>query len=455
MIWGIVLIPIGLLMAIGIVIFLLSLITIVRFRRRHGIMRPLMWREPIPRDRTSPSSHGGRSVAAVQPAHRLWDFAQLGIAFVISAQRPLRFTQDTVNMAKAASGRTDHIPALDGLRGVAASIVVVSHVSYHVGFWGGGGQIGVMLFFVLSGFLMGFLYLRRPFSAVQVWNYAVHRGARVLPLFYVVAVAALLLRRIGVESYPALKNGISLLTLIEGSDVFWTIPVEIQFYALFVGLWALYSRLPYLALGATLILGAVLFAIHDARFASTLLSGAPFFVSGVLTSRLGPSIAGRLSAFSWSVVMLFSFTLALLAFPGMGAVVFGGALQVGSPLTDQQLWQSPLCLAAASGCLIVAVYSPGASLVLSTRPMIHLGRVSYSLYLLHMPVLIMLYPTPLSHRPILFLAATLFSSIVVATVVEYVFEAPARRLVNEWLAAENFAWLLRHRLSGSITRPGS
>ena len=43
MIWGIVLIPIGLLMAIGIVIFLSSLITIVRFRRRHGITQPLIW----------------------------------------------------------------------------------------------------------------------------------------------------------------------------------------------------------------------------------------------------------------------------------------------------------------------------------------------------------------------------------------------------------------------------
>ena len=43
MIWGIVLIPIGLLMAIVIVIFLLSVTTIVRFRRRHGITQPLMW----------------------------------------------------------------------------------------------------------------------------------------------------------------------------------------------------------------------------------------------------------------------------------------------------------------------------------------------------------------------------------------------------------------------------
>ena len=67
MIWGIVLIPIGLLMAIGIVIFLLSLITVVRFRRRHGITQPLIWWDGVPRDRTSPSSHRRRSVAAVLP----------------------------------------------------------------------------------------------------------------------------------------------------------------------------------------------------------------------------------------------------------------------------------------------------------------------------------------------------------------------------------------------------
>ena len=60
----------------------------------------------------------------------------------------------------------DHqrLPVLDGLRGLAAYIVVVSHVtnatalgSGLLGF--GAGQIGVMLFFVLSGFLMGSLYL--------------------------------------------------------------------------------------------------------------------------------------------------------------------------------------------------------------------------------------------------------------------------------------------------------
>ena len=80
MIWGIVLIPIGLLMAIGIVIFLLSLITIVRFRRRHGITQPLMWWDSVPRDRTSASSHGGRSVTALKPPHRLWGSEGVGRA---------------------------------------------------------------------------------------------------------------------------------------------------------------------------------------------------------------------------------------------------------------------------------------------------------------------------------------------------------------------------------------
>ena len=82
-------------------------------------------------------------------------------------------------MAKPSAARSNNIPALDGLRGLAAVIVLVSHVSNNVGLWGGvlghgGGQIGVMIFFVLSGYLMGFLYLDRPFNSAEVWSYAVH-----------------------------------------------------------------------------------------------------------------------------------------------------------------------------------------------------------------------------------------------------------------------------------------
>ena len=80
---------------------------------------------------------------------------------------------------------------LDGLRGLAAFIVLVSHVSNRTGLWGnllghGGGRIGVMIFFCLSGYLMGTLYLSSPFRPVEVWRYALHRFARVAPLYYLV-----------------------------------------------------------------------------------------------------------------------------------------------------------------------------------------------------------------------------------------------------------------------------
>ena len=83
------------------------------------------------------------------------------------------------------------IRRLNTLRGIAALIVVISHFSNTSGLWGkvlgqGAGQFGVMLFFLLSGFLMSHLYWERePTSRTQLF-YAVSRVARVIPLYLVV-----------------------------------------------------------------------------------------------------------------------------------------------------------------------------------------------------------------------------------------------------------------------------
>jgi len=88
---------------------------------------------------------------------------------------------------------TARIPSLDGLRGLAAYIVVVSHVSNATGLWdknfgNGAGQIGVMIFFVLSGFLMGHLYIGREWSLDAVKRFCVSRVARVFPLYLALVI---------------------------------------------------------------------------------------------------------------------------------------------------------------------------------------------------------------------------------------------------------------------------
>ena len=77
-----------------------------------------------------------------------------------------------------ASAPVRHIPALDGLRGLAALIVAVSHLSamtgIAVGFFGSArGQLGVILFFALSGFLMAHMYFEAPFSPGNLGRFAV------------------------------------------------------------------------------------------------------------------------------------------------------------------------------------------------------------------------------------------------------------------------------------------
>jgi peptidoglycan/LPS O-acetylase OafA/YrhL len=344
---------------------------------------------------------------------------------------------------------SNHIPALDGLRGLAALVVLASHVSNQVGLWGGllgsgGGQIGVMIFFVLSGYLMGFLYLDRPFNLSEVWTYGVHRGARVLPLFYAVAISALLFREIGrltglpMEFYHTMSHSIFLLTLIEGSDVFWTIPVEIHFYVVFVGLWVSYSTVRRATIAAIICLGAALLLLnYYSPFNETLIAGAPFFFCGVLISRWKAIRKHRMVLLS--AVSVASFPLALLMYPLITVAAFRQVGYSVAPLSDDQLWHNPVCLAAASGCLVAALCSPIVSSILSSRAMMHLGKVSYGIYLLHMPVLLVLYrATVLSQWPVVFLFATLLLSIVVATAAHQLWEAPARRNINRLLISRNF-----------------
>jgi peptidoglycan/LPS O-acetylase OafA/YrhL len=231
------------------------------------------------------------------------------------------------------SRRELRIPPLDGLRGLAACMVLVSPVSNVTGLWGGllgtgGGQVGVMVFFVLSGYLIAGLYLDRPFTAASVQAYMTRRAARVLPMFYFIVTVALILQAVQsrtgllVSIYPIpLDEAFWLYAILSGVSVLWTIPVEIHFYLLFIGLWWLRTRYGNVWLGAICVLVMVLYWTAPVRVLDQpLVLDQPrmfpyylvYFLAGMLVERLLP--ARRLPALSsaWSWILA---PAAVLPFP--------------------------------------------------------------------------------------------------------------------------------------------
>jgi peptidoglycan/LPS O-acetylase OafA/YrhL len=319
------------------------------------------------------------------------------------------------------------------LRGLAACIVIVSHVSNAVNLWDyrlgdGGGQVGVMLFFVLSGYLMGFLYLDRPFCAVELCAYAVRRGARILPLFYIVLLFALALDQIGrLTGLPLRIFEISslplLLAMAKGGGIFWTITIETQFYVIFVLVWGMYARFKTGTLAAMLAVVGFILATEPAP-RLTVVYHLPFFLVGVLISQLLPLVHRRLSASTWALMLAACFPLFVLMYPRISLALFG---------TEFGLWTNPFCLVLAAGCVAAALCSRVVRSILSSRLMVHLGTISYSLYLLHRPTLLLLQrATSLARWPELFLVTTLLLTIAVSSVVYRLFESPVRRAINEW-----------------------
>src|SRR4029434_6747164 len=91
-----------------------------------------------------------------------------------------------------ATLRSSHLPALDGLRAVAAFLVILYHfeIGRKIGHW---GNLGVEMFFALSGFLITWLLLREQErqGAINLRQFYVRRSLRIWPAFYIYGLLCL------------------------------------------------------------------------------------------------------------------------------------------------------------------------------------------------------------------------------------------------------------------------
>lgn len=333
-----------------------------------------------------------------------------------------------------------HVPALDGLRGLAALLVLVSHLAQSTGlganiFRAGGGQLGVMLFFALSGFLMAHVYWPSRPTGGALWSYGVARVARVVPLYLIVVLgsyaATSLCDGAGcLRAYAVTEENLAdHLLLRQGVNVLWTIPVEMRFYLLFPLLWGVIA-LSRMA-GAALIAGLLTaYAIVPGGEMPIMKLGHYFLIGcgGWLVWRLAERHGVP------APIRNLGFGLAALALLAMLPGPFEALL--GRP--PARMWWEPWIACAVAALLLTSAASPVAGRLLGSRPLRWLGAVSYSLYLTHMLVLMNLRALfDPAARPAVFFALTLVLSLGLAGLSFRYLERPSQ------------AWLRR------LARPAS
>lgn len=335
-----------------------------------------------------------------------------------------------------------HIPALDGLRAVAVFLVIVAHF----GFERVPGAHGVMIFFVLSGFLITWLLLKEHdrYGTISLAAFYKRRTLRIFPAFYVywlLMVAFLVGTGRSVlwpHAWSALFYTSNYYSAINGDpnngfSHTWSLAIEEQFYLLwpFVFL-MLRGNLKRMTMFLAAVIGAVwihrailcfvfhvdqayIYAAFDTRL-DELMVGC--LVAVLLKRR---ALSGLWRAISASALLPLA-TIALLAIS-----IYAGELYIARYRDVFGFAIEPLLVAI----LVVQMISFS-----STSPwkwtewnaVKFLGRISYSLYLYQQLTLHAVKKALGAYPEVFQLAGAILVTILIATISHYLIERPFLKL---------------------------
>jgi peptidoglycan/LPS O-acetylase OafA/YrhL len=301
--------------------------------------------------------------------------------------------------------QSNHLQFLDGLRGIAVLMVILSHLS-NVGLhifildFSGIGKYGVYLFFVLSAFLLTSQFLQKGlhngYTRYAISNYFFRRTLRIFPLYYLVIIVSAittqtLSQKLAGHGLPFTIDAnevIDHLTLQKGNSVLWSIPVEFKFYFLLplVSLAFILSRsrfsLDLLLVLFAILLTNLLYPASESPGNSVILGYyLPVFLLGSLsasaTIKLKPRVDNSL-ALRLLVYILSIFSLALV--PSVFSRIFFD-IDVG------YFHREFILFGFFWGTLIYALCHSSTAIkrALCWPPFTFLGRISFSAYLLHIP----------------------------------------------------------------------
>ena len=355
--------------------------------------------------------------------------------------------------ASAVADGAGRLRYVDALRGIAALLVLWLHVSN--GYRGLGthsawldgfianvdvGRIGVVVFFLISGFVIPFSI--RPDSAAPVGAFVIRRVFRIYPAYWLSVPLAAFVFYWGIGAVFPASALVANFTLLQSAfglpnaeGVYWTLIVELAFYALCIAL--LLTRSLFDARRIAILASVLALAHVFAMF--MLWLGRPVVSVGAAFWPL------NLSVMLWGALYRLDTTgaadrVSSMLLRALG-VLFVIALPIGAALAVHTRVVYTIAYALA-----FVVFLAGMRFVrIETKLTDWLGRISYSIYLFHPIVFQPIYlwlmgqPTDSPFRTqhlATYLAANVALTLVVASLVYRFVEKPAirfgHRLASAW-----------------------
>jgi len=301
------------------------------------------------------------------------------------------------------------MPSLDGWRAIAILLVLVSHFVFTSSFphamdrWVGlfsDGELGVRIFFVLSGFLISLLLPREAerTGTVSLRRFYLRRIFRIFPIYitYLAVLAGLTLLGLYADSASSWLGCLSFTRNMlgrgnSGTIHFWSLAVEEQFYffwPVLVGAFRLWrNRALYVCL---LLVPIVSCPVIRCYFVSNGLGGTIadrilgqrsilIYADSLAIGCLGAWMVSK-SPFRWKWRSLHT-----SAFVASVAVIVGGHFlqtfengrALDAIIPAAQAWSILACIVLGAN-----ERSPGFG-ILNSRPMVTIGVLSYSIYVWH------------------------------------------------------------------------
>jgi peptidoglycan/LPS O-acetylase OafA/YrhL len=361
-----------------------------------------------------------------------------------------------VSQAPTGGARLPHIRGLNGLRGLAVLAVLLFHAGLT---WIPGGQLGVTVFFTLSGFLITSLLLleKHRTGAIALRRFWGRRARRLVPAMLVCfALVAVVVRLsstpasagIGWDAVAAAtwtanwrfvlhhQQYADLFSMPSPFQHFWSLAVEEQFYVFFplIALVVLGRRGTTLRSGRLAVLLAALIGVSAWQAARLYDAGEGLGHAYYGTdARMAEILVGSLLALALvrpEGLRVFGATgrraLDVLALLGL-AVIGVGFARIGTE--GAGLYRGWLLgVALSTAAVVAATVQPKSwtGRVLSLPPLVGLGVISYGVYLFHWPLFLLLTASSTGFDGAPLFALRIGSTLALATISYVAVEAPVR-----------------------------